>query len=331
VGPDLSVLNLVVLKKGVAEIPGLTDRNIPRRLGPKRANHIRQLFNLTKKDDVRKYVVRREIVPKPKELKEGEQPKPARKYPKVKAPKIQRLITPLTLQRKRHRIALKKRRVEKSKLEAAEYAKLLTQRLRQRREGLISVRGHSVKLDSKKLKVAKRKAALKAAREAKKAAKANKGKPAKETKAAKEATKTAKPAKETKAAKPAKEATKAAKPAKETKAAKPAKEATKAAKPAKETKAAKPAKEATKAAKPAKETKAAKPAKETKAAKPAKETKAAKPAQPKPAKEVKAAKPAQPKPAKETKAAKPAQQPKQAKQAKQATPKTASPKTGGKK
>ena len=41
-----------------------------------------------------------------------------------KAPKIQRLVTPLTLQRKRARIADKKR-IAKAKSEAAEYQKLL--------------------------------------------------------------------------------------------------------------------------------------------------------------------------------------------------------------
>src|ERR1700722_13559146 len=59
VGSDLSVLSLVIVKKGDAEIPGLTDTSVPRRLGPKRANKIRKLFNLSKEDDVRKYVIRR--------------------------------------------------------------------------------------------------------------------------------------------------------------------------------------------------------------------------------------------------------------------------------
>ena len=67
------------------EIPGLTDTNIPRRLGPKRASKIRKLFNLTKQDDVRRFVVKHPV------QKEG-------KKERLKAPKIQRLITPLTLQ-----------------------------------------------------------------------------------------------------------------------------------------------------------------------------------------------------------------------------------------
>ena len=46
---------------GEKEIPGLTDKTIPRRLGPKRATKIRKLFNLAKDDDVRKWVVRRPL------------------------------------------------------------------------------------------------------------------------------------------------------------------------------------------------------------------------------------------------------------------------------
>merc|ERR1719400_2335650 len=85
VGPDIAVLALVIIKKGAEDIPGLTDDNLPRRLGPKRASNIRKLFNLEKKDDVRKYVVRRKVG----------------KYERSRAPKIQRLITPKLLQRKR--------------------------------------------------------------------------------------------------------------------------------------------------------------------------------------------------------------------------------------
>ena len=73
------------LIKFLQDIPDLTDKEVPRRLGPKRASKIRKLFNLSKEDDVRRFVVKRPI------QKEG---KPQRS----KAPKIQRLITPLTLQ-----------------------------------------------------------------------------------------------------------------------------------------------------------------------------------------------------------------------------------------
>ncbi|KAI9008597.1 ribosomal protein S6e-domain-containing protein [Hyaloraphidium curvatum] len=122
VGPDIAALSLVVVKKGEEDIPGLTDRNVPKRLGPKRASKIRKMFNLTKEDDVRKFVIRRELP-----AKEG-------KKPTTKAAKIQRLVTPLTLQRKRHRKALKRKAAEKSKEAAAEYAALLQKRFKEARD-----------------------------------------------------------------------------------------------------------------------------------------------------------------------------------------------------
>ena len=64
VGADLSILNLVVSQKGEGDIEGLTDAPIPRRLGPKRANKIRKLFNLEKSDDVRGYVIARKVTRK---------------------------------------------------------------------------------------------------------------------------------------------------------------------------------------------------------------------------------------------------------------------------
>jgi len=122
VDANLSVLSLTVVKKGEGEIAGLTDVSIPRRLGPKRASKLRKLFNLTKEDDVRQYVIKR-----PLPQKEG-------KKQRFKAPKIQRLITPVMLQRKRHRVALKRRRAEKRKHEAGEYAKLLAIRQKEAKE-----------------------------------------------------------------------------------------------------------------------------------------------------------------------------------------------------
>uniref|UniRef100_A0A8C8ELQ0 Small ribosomal subunit protein eS6 n=2 Tax=Oncorhynchus TaxID=8016 RepID=A0A8C8ELQ0_ONCTS len=51
VDANLSVLNLVIIKKGEKDIPGLTDSTVPRRLGPKRASKIRKLFNLSLRGD----------------------------------------------------------------------------------------------------------------------------------------------------------------------------------------------------------------------------------------------------------------------------------------
>lgn len=67
VGPDIAVLSLVIVKQGESDIPGLTDNVLPKRLGPKRATKIRKFFNLSKEDDVRKYVVRREVTSQKKE------------------------------------------------------------------------------------------------------------------------------------------------------------------------------------------------------------------------------------------------------------------------
>ncbi|KAG8014768.1 40S ribosomal protein S6 [Nibea albiflora] len=106
VDANLSVLNLVIVKKGEKDIPGLTDSTVPRRLGPKRASKIRKLFNLAKEDDVRQ----------------------------TKAPRIQRLVTPRVLQHKRRRISLKRRRTQKNKEEASEYAKLLAKRMKEAKE-----------------------------------------------------------------------------------------------------------------------------------------------------------------------------------------------------
>merc|ERR1711959_785688 len=121
VSHDLSVLNLVVVKEGDAKIPGLTDEPRPMRLGPKRANKIRKLFNLDKEtEDVRKFVVRRKVVTKT-----------GKEY--QKAPKIQRLVTAVQLQRKRHRVALKRSRAENNK-EQASYRALVLQRAKEAKE-----------------------------------------------------------------------------------------------------------------------------------------------------------------------------------------------------
>merc|ERR1719471_2599665 len=96
---NMSVIAMVIVKKGEGEIP-----------------------NLTREDDVRQYVIKT-----PKPLKEG-------KTQKYKAPKIQRLITPAILQRRRHLVAIKRRRQEKSRLAAAEYSKILAQRQKEQKE-----------------------------------------------------------------------------------------------------------------------------------------------------------------------------------------------------
>eukprot|EP01138_Halocafeteria_seosinensis_P012850 gb/GECG01013127.1/.p1 GENE.gb/GECG01013127.1/~~gb/GECG01013127.1/.p1 ORF type:complete len:234 (+),score=27.24 gb/GECG01013127.1/:1-702(+) len=122
VGSDIAVLNLIVIRKGDNDIPGLTDpeSNRPRRLGPKRANNIRKLFNLPKDEDVRKYVITREFERKGRK--------------EQKRPKIQRLVTPLRLHHKRRLQVAKRKQQEKSKRDAQEYAQMVKQRVAERKE-----------------------------------------------------------------------------------------------------------------------------------------------------------------------------------------------------
>jgi small subunit ribosomal protein S6e len=151
VSSELSVLNLVVLKKGDKDIAGLTDTTKPRRLGPKRATRIRKLFNLEKKDDPRQYVIKREI------KKDG-------KKPYFKSPKIQRLVTPQRLQRKRASIAIKKTRTASSKKQAEEYNALLAKRFKEAKE-----KRHSILQKKRSLSHTEKKSESKAAAPAPKA------------------------------------------------------------------------------------------------------------------------------------------------------------------
>jgi len=118
-GPDLSVIALKILVKGEGEVEGLTENERARRLGPKRANNIRHAFILRKKDDVRKYVVRRE-------LKRGDKTF-------YKAPKVQRLITEKRIRRK---IVNKKVKIDNWKAQKEShvaYEKLLSKYLKEKK------------------------------------------------------------------------------------------------------------------------------------------------------------------------------------------------------
>lgn len=118
-GPDLAVIALRIVKKGDAEIEGVTDGDKPRRLGPKRASYIRKVFALRKTDDVRKYVVRREI-------KKGDKTF-------YKSPKIQRLITEKRIRRKKLIKREKVARFQKSKDEKAKYDKVLSKYIKEKK------------------------------------------------------------------------------------------------------------------------------------------------------------------------------------------------------
>jgi len=123
VGNDLSVLALVIVKRGPADLAGLTDADSykPSSRAPKRASNIRKAYALTKEDDVRQFVVRKVI-----KGKNG-------KKDTIKKPSIQRLVSPRMLQHKRRRIALKKRRTATSQAAKADYNKIVTQLRKERR------------------------------------------------------------------------------------------------------------------------------------------------------------------------------------------------------
>jgi len=138
-GPDLSCINLIIVRRGPTDIPKLTDKvsDKPSTRGPKRANHIRSVWGLTKGEDVRKFVVRRKVP--------GKNGKPDF----FKSPKIQRLITPESRHRKRRALTLKKKRFEKQTTEAAEYQKLIAQRRAAQRASLLSKKRETSKSEKK--------------------------------------------------------------------------------------------------------------------------------------------------------------------------------------
>lgn len=102
-------VSLVFVKKGDEEIHGVTDRVLPKTHGPKRASKIRKLFNLSALDDVRKYVIKKNVkicgslVPK--------------------GVKIQRLVTPERIRRKQQQIRESMKRVIKRQRDREMYEK----------------------------------------------------------------------------------------------------------------------------------------------------------------------------------------------------------------
>eukprot|EP00178_Gracilaria_changii_P002884 TRINITY_DN14245_c0_g1_i1.p1 TRINITY_DN14245_c0_g1~~TRINITY_DN14245_c0_g1_i1.p1 ORF type:complete len:246 (+),score=22.88 TRINITY_DN14245_c0_g1_i1:1-738(+) len=105
VSSDIRMLHLKIVKIGEQQIPGLTEQAdaLPRRLGPKIANNILKEFGLTEI-----YNKKKEVSEERKTLrfmitrfanKREVKTKNGKVY--TKRPKIQRLITPLRLRRKR--------------------------------------------------------------------------------------------------------------------------------------------------------------------------------------------------------------------------------------
>jgi small subunit ribosomal protein S6e len=91
------------------------------------ASKIRRFFNLDKKDDVRSFVIAREVTRKS-----------GKTY--TKRPAIQRLVTPQRLQRKRHLQSLKKRRTEAQKEIKADFEKAVARHAEEKKVKAQAVR-----------------------------------------------------------------------------------------------------------------------------------------------------------------------------------------------
>ena len=113
VGSDIAVLNVSIIKSGSQAIEGVTDVTLPRRLGPKRANNLRKLFNLSRDDDVRKFVVRRKV-------------SKAGKKDRFKGPKIQRLVTPVVRAQRAKKVKVAMASIRKNAQERREYLSLVS-------------------------------------------------------------------------------------------------------------------------------------------------------------------------------------------------------------
>lgn len=128
------------MKKGEAEIEAVTTDNKPRRLGPKRASSIRKAFALRKTDDIRKYVVRREV-------KKGDKTF-------YKSPKIQRLVTEKRLRRKKLQKKAKVEGYKKGKELKAKYDKVLSKYIKERKAAHHQAEAAPVKEEPKKVEAA---------------------------------------------------------------------------------------------------------------------------------------------------------------------------------
>ena len=87
VANDIKMLQLCVVVEGEQPIPGLTDTEALKRLGPKRANKLRKFYGADRKADATKLVIRRAVSKNDKTY--------------WKAPKVQRLITARRIRRKK--------------------------------------------------------------------------------------------------------------------------------------------------------------------------------------------------------------------------------------
>ncbi len=127
-GREISSINLILIKKGEKELKGLTDTKANLRLGPKRANKIRKMFNIPrhsnnigvaepKKITVNNIDVCRVVVRRLAREKDG------KKF--YKAPKITRLMTAERIRRKKNKKLSKLRNVQRNQEKMKIFKKML--------------------------------------------------------------------------------------------------------------------------------------------------------------------------------------------------------------
>lgn len=128
IGSKITSVNMILVEKGEGEIAGLTDIKNELRLGPKRANKIRKLFNLPKHSDnvgkenapkveVSNIDVMKAVVKRVTKEKNGV------KF--FKAPRITRLLTKERIRRKKVKRVKKINKVKENAERRQQYMKLL--------------------------------------------------------------------------------------------------------------------------------------------------------------------------------------------------------------
>lgn len=136
IGPDICAIHLKIVKKGESEIDGCTNVDKPNMRAPKRKNNIIKMFALEKKDDVKKYVVKREI-------KRGDKTF-------YKSPKIQRVVSEKRVRRKKIIRQGRKDRWEATKEAVAKYEKLLSQFAKEKKAAQAAAKAEAAAVAAKK-------------------------------------------------------------------------------------------------------------------------------------------------------------------------------------
>ena len=115
---------MTLVKKGDAEIPGLTDEIKSRRLGPKRASGIRKLYGIEKVENEKTSQSSSALIKKNAVRRTFKSKKNAEAHQRHKAPKIQRLVTDVRIRRKKIQKEDKIKRWKKTLAATEEYKKL---------------------------------------------------------------------------------------------------------------------------------------------------------------------------------------------------------------